>query len=64
MRDALNRMCEAYGNGAIGEAQVVTLLNRSQDLTAVIFAVEQLTGAVTANQFAVTGSSGRWWVAA
>lgn len=58
MRDALYRMCEAYANGAIGEAQVVTLLNRSQDLTAVILAVEQLTGAVAANQAALTSSSG------
>jgi hypothetical protein len=58
MRDALYRMCEAYANGAIGEAQVVTLLNRSQDLTAVILAVEQLTGAVAANQAALTGSGG------
>lgn len=58
MRDALFRMCEAYANGAIGEAQVVTLLNRSQDLTAVILAVEQLTGVVAANQVALTGSSG------
>jgi hypothetical protein len=58
MRDALYRMCESYANGAIGEAQVVTLLNRSQDLTAVILAVEQLTGAVAANQAALTGSSG------
>lgn len=58
MRDALYRMCEAYGNRAIGEAQVVTLLNRSQDLTAVILAVEQLTGAVAASQVALTGSAG------
>ncbi len=58
MRDALYRMCEAYSNGAIGDAQVVTLLNRSQNLTAVILAVEQLTGAVAANQAALTGSSG------
>lgn len=58
MRDALYRMCEAYANGAVGDAQVVTLLNRSQDLTAVILAVEQLTGAVAANQAALTGSAG------
>jgi len=57
MRDALYRMCEAYANGGVGDAQVVTLLNRSQDLTAVILAVEQLTGAVAANQAALIGSS-------
>jgi len=57
MRDALYRMCEAYANGGIGDAQVVTLLNRSQDLTAVILAIEQLTGAVAANQASLTGST-------
>lgn len=57
MRDALYRMCEAYANGGVGDAQVVTLLNRSQDLTAVILAVEQLTGAVSANQATLTGST-------
>lgn len=58
MRDALYRMCEAYANGAISEAQVITPLNRSQDLTAVILAVEQLTDAVAASQAVLTGSSG------
>ena len=58
MRDALFRMCEAYANGAVGTAQVAALLSRSQDLTAVILAVEQLTGAVAANQVALVGSTG------
>ena len=58
MRDALFRMCEAYANGAVGPAQVAALLSRSQDLTAVILAVEQLTGAVAANQVALVGSTG------
>jgi hypothetical protein len=58
MRDALYRMCEAYMNGYIGDVQVATLLGRSQDLTAVVLAVEQLTGAVTANQIALTGTAG------
>ena len=57
MRDALYRMCEAYNNGALGDVMVATLLGRSQDLTAVILAVEQLTGAVAANQVIVTGSA-------
>ena len=48
MRDALYRMCEAYNNGILGDVMVATLLGRSQDLTAVILAVEQLTGAVAA----------------
>ena len=58
MRDALYRMCEAYNNGALGDVMVATLLGRSQDLTAVILAVEQLTGAVAANQVVVTGTTG------
>ena len=57
MRDALYRMCEAYANGAVGTAQVAALLSRSQDLTAVILAVEQLTGAVAANQAALVSST-------
>lgn len=58
MRDALYRMCEAYNNGALGDVMVATLLGRSQDLTAVILAVEQLTGVVAANQVIVTGTAG------
>ena len=58
MRDVLYRMCEAYNNGALGDVMVATLLGRSQDLTAVILAVEQLTGAVAANQVIVTGTAG------
>lgn len=57
MRDALYRMCEAYSNEEIGPLQVALLLRRSQDLTAVILAVEQLTGAVAANQVILSGSS-------
>jgi hypothetical protein len=58
MRDALYRMCEAYHNGQLGETHVVTFLGRSQDLTAVILAVEQLTGVVAANQVALTETAG------
>jgi len=55
MRDALYRMCEAYGNRMLSKSQVMTLLSRSQDLTAVILATEQLTGAVVAHQAALSG---------
>jgi len=55
MRDALYRMCEAYGNEMLSKPQVMTLLSRSQDLTAVILATEQLTGAVVAHQAALSG---------
>ena len=54
MRDALFRMCEAYSNNQLDEAEVLTLLGRSHDLTAVTLAVEQLTGAVAAEQVALT----------
>jgi hypothetical protein len=58
MRDALYRMCEANANQAISGVSVEMILRRSQDLTAVIMAIEQLTGAVTANQAILSGSSG------
>ena len=54
MRDALYRMCEASNNGHLEKWEVATFLRRSQDLTAVILAVEQLTGAVTGNQVILT----------
>lgn len=57
MRDAMYRVCEAYNNEFVGEAQVPVLLGRSQDLTAVILAIEQLTGPVTAQQVALMGTT-------
>ncbi len=57
MRDALYRMCEAYGNDKLSDPQVMVLLSRSQDLTAVILATEQLTGAVVAQQAALSGTA-------
>ena len=57
MRDALYRMCEAANNGNLDDIHVANLLRRSQDLTAVILAVEQLTGAVAANQVILTPES-------
>ena len=57
MRDALYRMCEAYGNRMLNQPQVMTLLSRSQDLTAVILATEQLTGAVVAQQAALSDTA-------
>ena len=50
MRDSLYRLCEAYLNGELSDVSGTMLLARSQDLTAVVVAVEQLTGAVAANQ--------------
>jgi hypothetical protein len=57
MRDALYRICEATANGTLKPVDAALLLTRSQDLTAVVVAVEQLTGAVAANQAALTGSA-------
>ena len=54
MRDALYRMCEASSNGDLNQLEVVAFLRRSQALTAVVLAIEQLTGAVGANQAILT----------
>lgn len=48
MRDALYRICEATNNNSIQKWETASLLRQSQDLTAVVLAVEQLTGAVMA----------------
>ena len=50
MRDALYRMCEASINGDLANWEIASFLRRSQDLTAVVLAIEQLTGAVSASQ--------------
>jgi hypothetical protein len=57
MRDALYRMCEAKLNGSISGLSAATFLTRSQDLTAVVLAIEQLTGAVAAPPIVLGGSS-------
>lgn len=49
MRDALYRICEAYNNGGLDKKEVNKLFRRSQNLTAVVLAIEQLTGAVKPN---------------
>jgi hypothetical protein len=57
MRDALYRVCEAYYNGQLSGSQVMTLMARSQDLTAAVVSVEQLTGAIVAQQAALGGGA-------
>ncbi len=57
MRDALYRMCEASNNGRLNDTEVAAFLRRSQDLTAVVLAIEQLTGTVAANQVILTPSA-------
>jgi len=54
MRDVLYRMCEASNNDDLNELEVAMFLRRSQDLAAVVLAIEQLTGAVSARQVAIT----------
>ena len=53
MRDALYRMCEAHLNGSLNQETMAQILDRSLDLTAVVLAIEQLTGAVAAGQAAL-----------
>ncbi|MDG2784137.1 hypothetical protein P7M26_24360 [Vibrio parahaemolyticus] len=54
MRDSLYRMCEAYANGNLGKHQVANLIARSQNMAMVFLAIEQLTGAVIAQQSYIT----------
>jgi len=56
-REIFYRICEAGYNNKISNAQIGVLLARSQDLTSVVLAVEQLTGAVVANQSSIVGNS-------
>jgi hypothetical protein len=59
MRDALYRICELYYNKALSQGDVIQLLERSQDLSLGVLAIEQLTGAVVARQaMLTTGSNG------
>lgn len=57
MRDALYRICEASYNDRLNQPQIMSLLARTQDLTLAVLAVEQLTGAVSAQQVALGGSA-------
>jgi len=57
MRDALYRICEAAHNGKLTDRDVVQLLQRSQDVTLGVLAIEQLTGAVVAKQIVLGGSA-------
>lgn len=57
MRDALYRICELYFNGALPKEDVIQLLKRSQDLSLGVLAIEQLTGAVVAQQVVLNTNS-------
>jgi len=57
MRETLFRLCESARNKSITSPDLVQLLQRSQDMTLAILAIEQLTGAVVARQVLLGGSS-------
>lgn len=57
MRDTLYRICEASHNDSLNPGDVVQLLERSQDLTLGVLAIEQLTGAVVARQAQLGGNA-------
>ena len=55
LRDSLFRVCEAGYNKQIGPLMVAQLHERFQDVTVALLAIEQLTGAVVAQQVLLTG---------
>lgn len=57
MRDAMYRICEASYNKRLNNADVMQMMQRSQDLTLGVLAIEQLTGAVQAKQVRLGGTS-------
>ncbi len=50
MRDHLYRICEQAHNKNLSKLEIVQLMQRSQDLTLGVLAIEQLTGAIVARQ--------------
>lgn len=54
LRDAMYRACEGYLSGAIGKPDFYQLQRRFQNLTLGLLAIEQLTGAVKADQATLT----------
>lgn len=58
LRDAMYRACEGYLGGGITEAEFYLLQRRFQNLTLGLLAIEQLTGAVKAEQVALSTSGG------
>lgn len=57
MRDQLYRICEAGYNEKLGALDVTQLLQRAQDFTLGILAIEQLTGVVTSRQVVLSGQA-------
>lgn len=57
MRDAMYRACEGYLSGGIAAGEFYSLQRRFQNMTVGLLAIEQLTGAVKAEQAALGTSS-------
>lgn len=57
MRDILYRICEHSHNESLSQIEVMQLLERAQDLTLGVLAIEQLTGVVAARQALLLDSS-------
>lgn len=57
MREILYRICEESYNEKLKRGDVVQLLERSQDLTLGVLAIEQLTGAVVSRQVIMSGGA-------
>lgn len=58
MRDAMYRACEGYMSGGVSPSEFYLLQRRFQNLTLGLLAIEQLTGAVKAEQVALSTNSG------
>lgn len=58
MRDAMYRACEGFLSGGITSTEFYLLQRRFQNLTLGLLAIEQLTGAVKAEQVALSTSGG------
>jgi hypothetical protein len=56
LRDAMYRLCEGYASGAIDDTGFTRLQRRYQAVMLGLLAIEQLTGAVVAQQATLSGS--------
>ena len=57
LRDAMYRLCEGYASGALDEIGFARLQRRYQNIMLGLLSIEQLTGAIVANQAALGGSA-------
>ena len=57
LRDAMYRLCEGYASGALDDIAYARLQRRYQAIVTGLLAIEQLTGAVVANQVSIGGNA-------